>query len=97
MCTSKGLKQDMYKLSSPGNFRNEIDKQLLNETLPSKLRYACRYWVQHLQQSKWQICDDEVHDFLQEYIFYWLEAMGLIGEMSETIEMLGILQSSLNV
>ena len=98
MCTSKGLKQNMCKLSSPGSLRNEIDKHLLDETLPAELRYACRYWVHHLRQSKWQICDDEqVHEFLQQYVLYWLEAMSLVGETSETIRMIDILQSSVNV
>ena len=98
MRTSKGLKQNMCKLSSPGSLRNEIDKQILGETLPAELRYACRYWVHHLQQSKWQICDDDqVHEFMQKYVLYWLEAISLIGEMPEIIEMIGILQSSLNV
>ena len=98
MCTSKGLKRNMSKLSSPGSLRNEIDKHLLDETLPAELRYACRYWVHHVRQSNWQICDDEqVHEFLQKYVLYWLEAMSLVGETSEIIKMIGILQSSVNV
>ena len=98
MCTSKGLKQNMCNLSSPGSFRSDIDKQLLDGALPAELRYACRYWAYHLQQSKWYICDeDQVHEFLQEYVLYWLEAMSLIGEMSETIIIIGMLQLSLNV
>ena len=98
MCTSKGLKQNMCNLSSPGSFRSDIDKQLLDGALPAELRYACRYWAYHLQQSKWYICDeDQVHESLQEYVLYWLEAMNLIGEMSETIIIVGMLQLSLNV
>ena len=98
LSSSKGLKQNMCKLSSPGSLRNETDKQLLDETLPAELRYACRYWVHHLQQSKWQICDDkQVHVFLRNYILYWLEAMSLIGETSETINIIGNLQLSVNV
>ena len=98
LSSSKGLKQNICKLLSPGSLRNEIDKHLLDETLSAELRYACRYWVYHLQQSKWQICDDkQVHVFLQNNILYWLEAMSLIGEISETIKMIGILKLSMNV
>ena len=98
LSSSKGLKQNICNLSSPKSFINEIDKQLLNETLPAELRYACRYWVHHLQQSKWQIYDNEqVYIFLQEYILYWLEAMSLIGETSEAIKLIGHLHLSTNV
>ena len=98
MCTSKGLKQNICTLPSPGSLRNEIDKRLLNETLPAELRYACRYWIHHVRQSNWQICDDElVHEFLQNHVLYWLEAMSLVGEAAETVKMIGILQSFVNV
>ena len=98
LSSSKGLKQNMCNLSSPGSPRSDIDKQLLDETLPAELRYACRYWAYHLQQSKWYICDDEqIHGFLQKYILYWFEAMSLLGETSETIKIIGNLQSSINI
>ena len=96
--SSKGLKQNICKLSSPGTLRSEIDKRILDEYLPAEVRYACRYWVYHLQQSKWHICDDDqAHRFLQKYILYWLEAMSLIGETSESINMISSLQSSIHV
>ena len=98
MCSSKGLKQNMCKLSSPGSLRNEIDKHLLDKTFSPELRYACRYWVHHVRHSQRQVFDDEqVYGFLQKYALYWLEAMSLVGEASEAIRMIDILQSSENV
>ncbi|KAL8739579.1 MAG: hypothetical protein Q9190_007633, partial [Brigantiaea leucoxantha] len=97
MCTAQGLKQNMCKLSSPGTLRDEIDERSLDKFLPAELRYACRYWVYHLQQSKWQICDnDQAHRFLQKYVLYWLEAISLVGETSEGINMISSLQSSIH-
>ena len=94
MSSAKGIRKNMCKLSSPGSSRTEIDKRLLDEHLPAEVKYACRYWVSHLQQSKWQICDDDdVHTFLQKYALGWLEAMSLIGETLESIKLISRLQS----
>ena len=98
MCISKELKQNMCKLSSFENLRNEIDKHLLNETFFVKFRYACCYWIHYVRQSNWQICDDEqIYKFLQNYVLYWLEAMSLVKEATETVKMISILQLFVNV
>ena len=98
MSSPKGLRRNMCNLPSPGSPRSEIDKRLLDEHLPAEVRYACRYWVSHLQQSLWQIRDnDQAHKFLQGYVLYWLEAMSLIGETPECINMIGKLQLSVYV
>ena len=77
----------------PGTLRSEIDSWIIDNDLPPEMRYACRYWVHHLEQSKGRICDgDSVHTFLQKYFLYWLEAMSLIGEASESICMINNLQ-----
>ena len=94
----RGIRKNICNLSSPGSPRNEVDKRLLDEYLPAEIRYACRYWVSHFQQSQWQICDDDqVYQFLQGYVLYWLEAMSLIGETLESINMISKLQSLINV
>ena len=86
--SAKGIRKNIYKLSSPGSSRNEIDKRLLDQPLPVEVEYTCRDWVSHLQHSQWQICDDDdVHKFLQKYVLVWLEAMNLIGEMLENINL----------
>ena len=98
MSSAKGIRKNLYKSSSPRSSRTEIDKRLLNEHLPAEVKYACRYWVSHLQQSQWQICDDDdVHTFLQKYVLDWLEAMSLIGETLESIKLVSRLQSSVHV
>lgn len=57
--------------------------------LPPEVRYACLYWVQHLQKgcSRSQIHDNgEVHQFLQAHVLHWLEALGWVGKTSEGIQ-----------
>lgn len=98
MSNPKGLRQNMCNLPSPGALRTVIDNWVIDDCLPSEVRYACRYWVRHLEQSKDRIRDgDQVHAFLQKYFLYWLEAMGLIGEASESIRMIDSLQSLIDV
>ena len=98
MSSQRGLRQNICNLSSPGTLRNEIDNRTVNQNLPPELRYACCYWVTHLQRSKRNIRNDEqVHNFLQKYALYWLEALSLIGKASEGINVLVDLKSYINV
>ena len=64
MSSPNGIRRNICELPRPGSPRSEIDRRLLDECLPAEVRYACRYWVSHLQQSQWRICDnDSVHKF----------------------------------
>jgi hypothetical protein len=98
MSSPEGLKQDMCNLTRPGTLRSEIDSRIIDDGLLPEMRYACRYWVHHLEQSKGRIYDgDPVHTFLQKYFLYWLEALSLIGSASESIGMIDELQSITSV
>jgi hypothetical protein len=98
MSNPKGLRQNMCNLPRPGTLRSEIDNRTLNDCLLPEIRYACRYWVHHLEQSTGHIRDGNlVYAFLQKYFLYWLEAMSLIGEASESIRMIDNLQSLIQV
>ena len=98
MSISKYLKKNICDLQSPGTLRSEIDSQTIDVCLPAEVRYACRYWVYHLEQSSSSICDNgQVHTFLRERLLYWLEAMSLLGNASESITMITSLQSILGV
>lgn len=98
MSNPKVLRQNMCNLPRPGTLRNEIDSRTIGDSLPPEVRYACRYWVHHLEQSKGRICDgDPVYIFLQKYFLYWLEAMSLIGKASESIHIIDSLQSLTDV
>ena len=80
------------------SFRGEVDGQIIGSALPLEVQYACRYWAHHLEQSRGSIYDeDQVHIFLKKYFLYWLEAMSLMGEASESIHMINSLQSVTDV
>jgi hypothetical protein len=94
----EGLRKDVCHLESPGTLRIEINSKTIDKYLLPGVRYACRYWICHLEQSGRQICDqDAVHIFLQEHFLHWLEALSLIGVMSESISLISTLQSLIAV
>lgn len=98
MSSPRGLKQDVCNLCEPGTLRTEIDSRVIDDCLSAEVRYACRYWVYHLEQSQSRIQDgDSVHGFLRKYFLYWLEAMSLAGDAAESIRMIDSLQSLIKV
>ncbi len=82
----------------PGRRRTDIDKQIILAHLPLEIQYACLYWVYHLKGSKRRVRDgDEIHRFLERYLLHWLEALSLIGRVSESVGMIDELQSMTDV
>jgi len=87
------LRKNLCDLKTPGALRNEVDKETLHDCLPPYIRYTCRYWVHHLEHSKRRICDqDAVHVFLHRHFLHWLEALSLMGKISESIALIDTLQ-----
>jgi hypothetical protein len=66
----------------------------VEQCLPPEIQYACLYWIQHLQKSSTQLRNnDQVHQFLQEHLLHWFEALGWIGKVSEGIHAIVSLES----
>lgn len=97
-CLELCLKRDICNLKWPGKARAEIDAKDFNTFLPAHIQYASRYWVSHLEQSRERIRDgDQVHTFLKYHFLHWLEALSLIGKISEVITMISILRTLVEV
>ena len=95
---SDSLKQDICSLSTLGLLVTNVESSRVDERLPPEAQYACRYWVEHLQQSDIRLCDNgHVHVFLLTHFLHWLEALSLIRKMSEGVLMMKNLQSMVNV
>ena len=91
---SANLKRDICDLGAPGILASEVDGHRVEQSLPLDLRYACRFWVQHLQRSKvWADDYVEVYTFLQKHLLHWLEALSLIGKNSEGVLAITSLES----
>jgi hypothetical protein len=91
---SKTLRKDICGLRKPGILTSEVQHNLVDQHLPSALRYACCYWVYHLQQSNTVLYDNcPAHLFLQAHFLHWLEALSLIRKMSDGIHIITLLVS----
>ncbi|CAI6090968.1 unnamed protein product [Clonostachys chloroleuca] len=98
LSTGTALKQDICNLKHPGTSRTEVDQKTIDACLPSEVQYACRYWVFHWKESKQTIQDDDqVHRFLTSHLLHWLEALSLLGNMSESLLMINDLVELLHV
>ncbi|KAJ6030550.1 hypothetical protein N7460_010816 [Penicillium canescens] len=91
---NQGLKTDICRLSNPGVRKNEVERTVLESHVPPELRYACRYWIRHLENgdqtgTNWRL----IEDFLNLHFLHWLEVMSLFGWVSETIGNITALQS----
>ncbi|RDW89526.1 hypothetical protein BP6252_01558 [Coleophoma cylindrospora] len=83
---SSFLKKDICGLEDPGISVEEVASSRVDRCLPLEVRYACLYWIQHLQSSGAELRDNEqVHQFLKVHLLHWLEALGWIGKISEAI------------
>jgi hypothetical protein len=91
---STSLKQDICNLNTPGVLVTDIESSRVKRSLPPEVQYACLYWIQHFQKSSAQLCDnDQVHQFLQEHLLHWFEALGWMGKVSEGIHAIASLEA----
>jgi hypothetical protein len=83
---SNSLKQDVCGQEAPGTLVANVESSRIEQCLPPEVKYACLYWIQHLQKSDAQLYDnDQVHQFLQVHLLHWLEALGWVRKTSEGI------------
>lgn len=87
------LQRNICKLVSPSTYRADIDAQSLRRCLPQELEYSCRYWIYHLEHSNMSHSwTENVFLFLKEHFLHWVEAMSLLGLVSEVVGMIILLQ-----
>ena len=98
------LRRNICNQSVPGLGPKELKNETLDFSLPKYLRYACQYWVRHLEQlcpverAIVGFCDGgEVHLFLKNHLLHWLEALGWIGKISEGVHMILALKRAMLV
>lgn len=95
---SNSLRQDICGVAAPSTLVGNMESSLIEEPLPPEVKYACLYWIQHLQKSDTQLYDnDQVHQFLQDHLLHWLEALGWMGKTSEGILAISSLEAQIPV
>jgi hypothetical protein len=91
---SNSLKQDVCGVDQPGTLVTDIGTSNVEQHLPLEVQYACFYWIQHLKRSGASLNDgDQVHQFLQEHLLHWLEALGWMKKIYEVIYDIVLLKS----
>lgn len=92
------LKEDICDLQMPGTLRKDVELRTIYSCLPSEARYACLYWVYHFKGSGTKLDDghNALH-FLQRHFLHWLEALSLLGSVSESIGLIDELQNLVHV
>ena len=101
---SAALRQNMCNLQTPGSSPSEVQMETMFRNLPRHVQYACQYWVEHLaytRSEQWRhlgLRDGGIiHEFFQKYYLYWLEAMSLLGKVSDAVLMVAKLGGMLKV
>jgi hypothetical protein len=93
---SKTLKRDVCNLRYPGALTEDVESCRVDGCLPLEVQYACLYWIQHLQKSRTDLYN-QIHQFLQEHLLHWLEALCWMGKTSEGILAITSLESHILV
>jgi WD40 repeat protein len=92
------LRRDICRQQAPGTLVADVDNDCIKRFLPAEVRYACLYWIHHLQKSGTQLVDnDEVHQFLQDHFLHWLEALGWLRRTTEEIRAISALEAHILV
>ncbi len=88
------LTKNIYRLRGPGALTKTISQAVINDGIPLPLRYACLYWVQHIPSGQnAQMLRGSVNSYMRIHFLHWLEVLGLIGRMTEAVEMVLLLGS----
>jgi WD40 repeat protein len=91
---STTLKKDICGLRAPGSLVKDVSSHRVEQCLPPGLQYSCLYWGQHLVKSCTDIYDNDfIHRFMEQHLLHWLEALSLMGRVSEGILVINLLIS----
>jgi hypothetical protein len=96
----KGLREDICGINDPSILNSEVDdlSTRIVTNIPSHLRYACRHWAWHLENSMFS---DAVLYLVKEFcstkLFYWLEVCSLLGEVRSALLSLITAQKTISV
>lgn len=92
------LRKNICHVDSAGTLVKDIPPAALAQHLPSEVQYSCRYWLDHIKYSPLDLVDGGlIHHFLRASCAYWLEAMSLMGRVTEAISMMIKLQGLIDV
>ncbi|KAH7903438.1 hypothetical protein BJ138DRAFT_1074104, partial [Hygrophoropsis aurantiaca] len=88
-----GLKFNICGLEDSYVYNKDIKNlpEQVEKYISKELSYSCKYWMDHLEKTEnvVQEVEDEIQDFLDKYLLWWLEVMVLLGD---TVSIMKVLQ-----
>ncbi|KIL55631.1 hypothetical protein M378DRAFT_173474 [Amanita muscaria Koide BX008] len=96
----KHLKRNILGLGDPARFMSNEDglkedgitDEQVKEKIPQQLRYACVYWVNHLEVANIEDADlmKRLKRFADEHMLHWFEVLSLIGILDLAHRAIGV-------
>ncbi|CAI7578259.1 unnamed protein product [Penicillium bialowiezense] len=100
----KYLRKNICEILTDATPREALDRTTINRHMPPEAQYACRYWPHHLLQcinqpdSRHTSEDahmlDDVYSFLTTHFLHWVEAMSILGIISDVVGIIDTLLDS---
>jgi hypothetical protein len=88
---NKKLKRNILDLEGPARFMDnvkglaaqEISEDQLRGKIRAELRYACVYWINHLEGANTEdaVLVKECEAFAIDHLLHWLEALSWVGKL----------------
>jgi WD40 repeat protein len=94
------LRHNIYALPYPGFKTSDVTPRDPDPLAP--IRYSCVFWVGHLCKAENQGFENDLIEggailkFFKEHFLHWLEALSLVGGISESIRLLKELQTAVD-
>jgi hypothetical protein len=87
------LRRNICKLSTPDASPLDVNKDYLEQHLPTSIQYSVQYWLDHLYHSlasteRWRDDDARVLNFLQSFFLNWLETLSLIKRTVDAVRII---------
>ncbi|KAJ5825710.1 hypothetical protein N7474_002848 [Penicillium riverlandense] len=90
----QNLRRNICELPSDATLHADIEPQRIHDHIPPELQYACRFWAYHLAKSEDPALVN-IFSFLENNFLHWLEAMGILGLGAEVVQIINLLQSTI--
>ncbi|KAH6874157.1 hypothetical protein B0T10DRAFT_415733 [Thelonectria olida] len=87
---AKALRRDMYELVHPGTLIHEVMEPQPESNPLLVVGYSCAYWIDHhfAPSKKSTRKHDSIETFFQHHFLHWLEALSLLGVVTNGVHSL---------
>ncbi|KAF2228196.1 hypothetical protein BDZ85DRAFT_13058 [Elsinoe ampelina] len=89
------LSRNPLRLARLDTTRQDVSRDLLKNVIGVELSYACRYWVDHLLQSRdTTLYQTSVLGFLEKHLLHWIEVLLWLDECEKCLTQIKTIAAS---